>query len=85
MFISIPCERLNNLVDEIELVSESQTGLRKGYSTIDNMFIVDFLSKYPHSNKKKLHRAFILSKHSILFGGIGYWGRFCKVALMVNV
>ena len=55
LFISILCERLNNFADEIGLIliSESQTGFRKGYSTIDNMFIVDLLSKDSLSNKKK--------------------------------
>ena len=55
MFISIPCERLNNFADEIELVSESQTGLRKGYSTIDNMFIIDFLFDPPRNKKQEAH------------------------------
>ena len=79
LFTSILCERLNNFADEIE-------GFRKGYSTIDNMFIIDLLSKYALSKQKKLYCAFIDFKRA--FDTVwrdGLWGRSCKVALMVNV
>ena len=79
LFTSILCERLNNFADEIELISESQTGFRKGYSTIDNMFIIYLLSKYALSNKKKLYCAFIDFKQA--FDTVwrdGLWGKILK-------
>ena len=36
--ISVLNDRLCELSDEVGLISESQTGFRKGYSTLDNIF-----------------------------------------------
>jgi hypothetical protein len=38
LFTAIINNRLSLLPDEINLISECQTGFRKGYSTIDNIF-----------------------------------------------
>ena len=59
LFTSILCDRLNAFADETELINETQTGFRKGYCTIDNIFVLDFLSKYALNNNKKLYCAFI--------------------------
>ena len=53
LFTSILSDRLNTFADELHLISETQTGFRKGYSTTDNIFVLDFLSKYALYNKKK--------------------------------
>lgn len=37
-FTSVLNDRLCELSDEVGLISESQTGFRKGYSTLDNIF-----------------------------------------------
>ena len=37
-FTSVLYDRLRELSDEVGLISESQTGFRKGYSTLDNIF-----------------------------------------------
>ena len=37
-FTAVLNTRLGRLADEVELISEAQTGFRKGYSTLDNMF-----------------------------------------------
>ena len=50
---------LNTFADELHLISETQTGFRKGYSTTDNIFVLDFLSKYALYNKKKIFCGFI--------------------------
>ena len=59
LFTSILSDRLNTFADELHLISETQTGFRKGYSTTDNIFVLDFLSKYALYNKKKIFCAFI--------------------------
>ena len=38
LFTAIINNRFSLLADEINLISECQTGFRKGYSTIDNIF-----------------------------------------------
>jgi hypothetical protein len=58
-------DRLNAFADETELISETQIGFRKGYCTIDNIFVLDFLSKYALNNKKDIYCAFIDFKQSL--------------------
>jgi hypothetical protein len=52
-FTSILYNRVNAFADETKLINETQTGFRKGYCTIDNIFVLDFLSKYALNYKKK--------------------------------
>ena len=40
-------------------MSEAQTGFREGYCITDNIFVIDFLSKFALNNKKKLFCVFI--------------------------
>ena len=49
LFTSIINARLNKYANEINLINENQTGFRKGYSTLDHIFllknIIDILVK----------------------------------------
>ena len=40
LFMAILNERLNKFSDDFLILCENQTGFRKGYSKIDNLFIV---------------------------------------------
>jgi hypothetical protein len=51
-FISVLNDRLCELSDEVGLISESQTGFRKGYSTLDNNSIHALISIYMSLGKK---------------------------------
>jgi hypothetical protein len=46
-------ERLNKFSDDFFILSENQTGFRKGYSTIDNLFIVHSFFEILKKKKKK--------------------------------
>lgn len=53
-FSSILNERLTSFSDEIDLLSESQTGFRKGYSTMDNMFVLHSILSIHFSQGKNI-------------------------------
>lgn len=46
LFTSILNSRLNKYADQNELINKTQSGFRKGYSTLDNIFILFFLVIY---------------------------------------
>jgi hypothetical protein len=46
-FTAILNNRLSQLSDEIELITEAQTGFRKGYDTIDDIFTLCFVLYLP--------------------------------------
>jgi hypothetical protein len=52
-------DRLCELSDEVGLISESQTGFRKGYSTLDNIFSLHALISIYMSLGKKLYCTFV--------------------------
>lgn len=52
-------DRLGKLSDEIGLISEAQTGLRKGYGTTDNMFTLYALISIYQVLGKRLYCTFI--------------------------
>ena len=52
-------ERLCELSDEVGLISESQTGFRKGYSTLDNIFSLHALISIYMSLGKILYCTFV--------------------------
>ena len=54
VFTSILNNRLTLFSDEINLISSSQAGFRKGHSTCDNIFILHSLINLYLSRKKKL-------------------------------
>ena len=53
------CKRLEIYVENLSLISECQTGFRKGYSTLDNILTLHVLMNLVMSAKKKLFCAFI--------------------------
>jgi len=59
VFTSILNNRLTLFSDEINLISSSQAGFRKGHSTSDNIFILHSLINLYLSKKKKLFCTFI--------------------------
>ena len=52
-------DRLGKLSDEIDLISEAQTGFRKGYGTTDNIFTLYALISIYQALGKKLYATFI--------------------------
>ena len=59
MFTSILSERLTQYSDEFLVLCENQSGFRKGYSTLDNLFILHSLFNILKNKKKKLYCAFV--------------------------
>ena len=59
LFTSVINNRLNNFIEENKILNENQAGFRKGYSTIDNIFLVSSLINLMCSRKKKLFCAFV--------------------------
>ena len=58
-FTSVLNDRLCELSDEVGLISESQTGFRKGYSTLDNIFSLHALISIYMSLGKILYCTFV--------------------------
>ena len=58
-FTAVLNKILNYYADCITLLSEAQTGFRKGYSTSDNIFVLSSLIEYLLSKGKKMYCAFI--------------------------
>ena len=59
LFTSIINSRLNNLAEKQDLIRNSQTGFRKGFSTADNLFIINSLIEMMKSKSKKLYCVFV--------------------------
>ena len=59
LFTAILNKRLNDYAENYNIISSSQAGFRKGYSTVDNLFVIQGLMDILKSQKKKLYCAFI--------------------------
>lgn len=59
LFTSILNSRINKYLDENSTISSCQAGFRKGYSTTDNLFILQSLIEIAKANRNKLYCAFI--------------------------
>lgn len=59
VFTSIINNRLNIYAENYDLIVESQSGFRKKYSTVDNLFIIKSLVDIVKSSKKKLYCCFV--------------------------
>ena len=59
LFTSIINTRLIKFTDERNIITDSQTGFRKGYSTSDNLFVINCLIDILKSRSKKLFCAFV--------------------------
>ena len=79
MFTYILSSRLEDFADDSTLIKDSQMGFRKGFSTLDNIVILHFLSNMLINSKKKLFCAFIDFKQA--FDTIwrdGLWSKLLK-------
>ena len=59
LFTSVINSRLTKYAESHDLITSSQAGFRKHYSTIDNLFIVKSLIDIVRSSKKKLYCCFV--------------------------
>ena len=59
LFTTIINNRLNKVAEEANLLTDTQAVFRKGFSTIDNIFIINSLIEIFKSSHKKLYCAFI--------------------------
>lgn len=59
LFTSIINSRLQDFANDYHLLEENQTGFRKNYSTIDNVFSLHVLFELMSRNKQKLYCAFV--------------------------
>ena len=59
LFTSILNSRITKYIEESEIIDACQAGFRKGFSTIDNLFILQNLIEISKANKSKLFCAFI--------------------------
>lgn len=55
LFTSVINNRLTKYAESHDLITSSQAGFRKHYSTVDNLFIIKSLIDIVRSNKKKLY------------------------------
>ena len=74
-FTSILNNRLTSFLDENEMLSETQTGFRKDYSTLDNIFFsLHCLRELLKAQKKKLFCCFIdFSRAFDTIWRVGLW------------
>ena len=59
LFTSILNSRLNFFANDLNIISENQAGFRKGYSTVDNIFVLHALIDLYFSFGKKLYCTFV--------------------------
>ena len=59
LFTCVINNRLTKFIESNDIIHNSQAGFRQGFSTQDNMFILQHLIQYVNYNKKKLFCAFI--------------------------
>ena len=60
LFTSVINARLNKYADEVKLINENQTGFRKGYSTVDHIFLLkNFIDIFVKNGNQKLYCAFV--------------------------
>jgi hypothetical protein len=86
LFTSIFNTRLNICSNELGIISENQTGFRKGYSTQDNIFFYMHLLSYTFrlENIYFVH-LLIFGKRSTRFGEQGCGKNYKEVKKRVNV
>ena len=81
LFTSVLSSRLEMYSDDLNLISGCQSGFRKGYSTLDNIILLHFLSHTLMHCKKKLFCAFIDFKQA--FDTVWREGLWFKILKMV--
>ena len=79
LFTSILNNRLNYYIESFEILNETQAGFRSGYSTIDNIFVLNALIDVLKSKRKKVYCCFIdFSKAFDKVWRIGLWNKLLK-------
>ncbi|XP_037959929.1 uncharacterized protein LOC119689217 [Teleopsis dalmanni] len=78
VFTGILHQRLQSWVDDKKLLSEFQVGFRRGYSTVDNVFILTNIAKLYVEKEKKLYVFFVDFKAT--FDSIGRDAMFYKLS-----
>jgi hypothetical protein len=58
-FSAVLNNRLNDYVEHVELITQSQAGFRKGFSPVDNIFVLYSLITIYFSQRKKLYCTFV--------------------------
>jgi hypothetical protein len=82
LFTSILYSRLNFFANDLNIISENQTGFRKGYSTVDNIFVLHALIDLYFSFGKKLYCTFVdFNKAFDTVWRTGLWSKLqnCKI------
>ena len=59
MFTSILNQRLNDFLEQNDILNENQAGFRSGYSTVDHVFTLHVLTELLEQKKKKLFCLFV--------------------------
>ena len=59
LFTAVINNRLNKLAEQVEIISSCQAGFRKGFSTVENIFIINSLIDLLKAKGKKLYCAYI--------------------------
>ena len=78
LFTAILNNRLNSYLEENGIISSCQAGFRKGFSTTDNLFIMQSLLDIAKANKHKLFCAFIDFKQA--FDKVWRYGLWTKLS-----
>ena len=72
-FTSLLHQRLEKFLETHNILNENQTGFRKTYSTVDNVFIMKCLIDMFFSKKKKLFCALLITRRRLTqYGGLDY-------------
>ena len=59
LFTATINSRLNIFAETYDVITTSQTGFHKGYSTVDNLFVINGLTEIMKSKSKKLYCVFV--------------------------
>jgi len=67
--VTVLAERLRSEMEEKRVLSENQTGFRKGMGTMDNIYIINYFVNRQLSRKKGRLVAMFRLESGIRFGG----------------
>ena len=85
-FSALLNNRLNKYSDHIELINKSQAGFRRGFSTIDNIFVLHALITIYFSFGKKLFCTFVDFKSAFdTIWRAGLWQKLIKLFISMSL
>jgi hypothetical protein len=79
LFTAVLLTRLNAFSEKCSILNENQSGFRKGYSTIDNIFVLYAFFELLKLKKKKLFVTFVDFEKA--FDKVWKDGLWCKLLL----